>query len=135
MIRRHFLGLCLITPLTLWSRDAWSGSYLNRAAILLNGARTERDMVVSRYDDKELLRVAHEVSMARASSARKMNVPKVVAPAHPHLLLVLENSERALAAALDGAHQRFLQHILRARSEDTTFRSLVKKMGYTLPDT
>ncbi len=135
MNRRHFLAAGLAAPIVWWGRDAFAGSYLDRAALLLNGARAERDMAVKRYQDKELLRVAHEVAKARAASARQMDVPKVVAPAHPHLLLVLENSERGLAAALEGEHQRFLQHILRARSEDRTFRALVKKMGYTLPDT
>lgn len=135
MIRRTFIALCVTLPLLLWSNEVWSGSYLNRAALLLNGSRSERDMAISRFDDKELIRIVHEVSKARAASARNMEVPKVIASAHPHLLLVLENSERAYAAALEGDHQKFVSHILRARSEDTTFRSIVKKLGYTMPST
>ena len=67
-----------------------------------------------RVADEELLRLVHAVAQARAKSASKMDVPKVIAHAHPHLLLVLENSERAYQAALDGNHQRFVEQSLRA---------------------
>jgi hypothetical protein len=133
MERRSLLALLAGLPLFLTSRDGWSGSYLDRAALLLETSRTERDMVLPRYNDKELVRVVLGVAQARTRSAREMEVPKVVASAHPHLLLVLENSERAYAAALDSNHERFVEHILRARREDSTFRAIVKKLGYTLP--
>jgi len=119
--------------LLLMSRDGWGGSYLNRAALLLGESLAERDMVWPRSNDHELVRIVHAVARARASSARTMKVPKTVVTAHPHLLLVLENSERAYAAALAGNHQRFVAHILRARAEDKTFRTLITKLGYTLP--
>jgi hypothetical protein len=133
MIRRALLSLLLALPLFLVSPAVWSGSYLNRAALLLEQSRDERDMVLPRPNDEELMRLVHATAQARAKFARKMDVPKVIAHAHPHLLLVLENSERAYAAALDGNHQRFVQHILRARAEDKTFRALVERTGYSLP--
>ena len=112
---------------------AWSGSYLNRAALLLSASRAERDMVLPRSGDKELLRMVHTVAQARAEAARNMDVPKLVAEAHPHLLLVMENSERGYAAALDGDQQGFVQHVLRARGEDKSFRAILKNLGYALP--
>jgi len=133
MFRRAVLALLLALPVFLVSPAVWSGSYLNRAALLLDQSRDERDMVLPRPNDEELIRLVHGVAKARAKYARKMDVPKVVAHAHPHLLLVLENSERAYAAALEGNHQRFVEHILRARTEDKTFRALVERTGYTLP--
>ncbi|MBW2458866.1 MAG: hypothetical protein JRI68_30480, partial [Deltaproteobacteria bacterium] len=115
-MKRRFLVVLLVTlPLLLLSSSAWSGSYLNRAALLLEGSRAERDMVLPRSNDKELVRVVHGIAQARAREARTMGVPKSVVAAHPHLLLVLENSERAFAAALDGNHAKFVDHILRAR--------------------
>jgi chromatin segregation and condensation protein Rec8/ScpA/Scc1 (kleisin family) len=135
MRRRSVLAALVAMPLAVASRFAWGGSYLNRAALLLQQSRAERDMVLPRPNDKELLRMVHTIAEARAKSARTMEVPKVIAHAHPHLLLVLENSERAYAAAIRGNHQRFLQHILRARAEDKTFRALVENMDYTLPNT
>ena len=135
MQRRGFCGALLAVPVALIAGDAFAGSYLNRAALLLDTSRAERDMVLPRTHDRELLRVVHEVAQARARFARRMEVPKKVVGAHPHLLLVLENSERAYAAALDDGHQKFLEHIFRARTEDHVFRTLITKMGYTLPNT
>ncbi len=133
-MKRRFLVVLLVTlPLLLVSSFAWAGSYLNRAALLLEGARSERDMVLPRSNDKELVRVVHGIAEARAREARTMSVPKLVVAAHPHLLLVLENCERAYAAALDGKHEKFVDHILRARQEDKTFRSIIRKLGYTVP--
>ena len=135
MQRRHLLSTLLAAPIVLFAGDLFAGSYLNRAALLLDTSRAERDMVLPRSHDKELLRVVHEVASARARIARSMEVPKQVAGAHPHLLLVLENSERAYAAALDESHDKFLEHIFRARTEDQIFRTLIEKLGYTLPRT
>jgi hypothetical protein len=134
MIRRLFLLLLVALPLFV-ALPAFGGSYLNRAALLLDASEAERDMVLPRSDDKELVRMVYEVAQARTRAAQAMDVPKTIANAHPHLLLVLENTERAYAAALDGNHERFVEHILRARSEDQTFRALIRELGYTLPST
>jgi len=135
MFRRSILVFVFALPMLLLSATAHSGSYLNRAALLANGARADRDMTFPRSDDKELLRVVHQVAVARADAASHMTVPKAVAAAHPHLLLVVENCERAYAAALEGDRSKFVEHLLRARVEDKTFRALLRKLGYTLPMT
>lgn len=133
MRRRSVLALLAGLPVLLFAESAYAGSYLNRAALLLEGSRQERDMVWSRYADKELLRVVHGIAQARTRTAHSMEVPTAIASAHPHLLLILENCERAYAAALDGSHEKFLEHLIRARREDTTFRAIVEKLGYTIP--
>jgi hypothetical protein len=134
MLRRVFLAFAFALPLLLASASAWAGSYLNRAAILLEASRAERDMALPNYNDKELIRLVQEIAEARTRSARATQVPKAVASAHPHLMLVLENCERAYSAALDGQHDKFVDHILRARAEDKTYRALLSKLGYSLPD-
>jgi hypothetical protein len=129
-----FVLLALLLPLLVVT-DAWSGSYLNRAALMLDGSKAERDMVAPRSDDKELVEMVYAIAQARTAAARRMTVPKAVASAHPHLLLVLENSERAYEAALADESEKFVQHLARARAEDKTFRALIAKLGYTLPKT
>jgi hypothetical protein len=62
-----------------------------------------------------------------------MQVPKEVAQAHPHLLLVLENCERAADAAKEGRVQRFMIYLQRAREEERTLRGVLKQLGWTLP--
>ncbi len=126
---------CLLVALMLLTvtLPVRAGTYLDSAALLLDQSRRERDLVRPRVTDKDLVELAHEMALARTRYARRMPVPKSVASAHPHLLLVLENSERAYAAALDGDLERFVVHIERARTEDRTFRVLIAKLGYTLP--
>jgi hypothetical protein len=133
MRRRHFAALLASAPIALLGRDAWAGSYLNRAALLLGGSRAERDMALPRFQDKDLLRMLFGIARGRTDAARDMEVPKAVISAHPHLLLVLENCERAYAVAIEGSHEKFVGHILRARTEDKTFRAIIDKLGYTLP--
>ena len=121
------VGLVLSAP------AARAGSYLDRAALLLEAARAERDSAKAHPQDRELLEMVHAVAQARSAAARAMNVPKAIESGHPHLLLSIENTERAFAAALEGRFDKFAEFIERARTEDRTFRALVAKMGYTIP--
>jgi len=131
--RRLFFGATMGLAVGL-SREAWAGSYLNRAALLLEGSKADRRMALPRYHDEELMRVVHRVAKARTEVGGDMHVPKEVAGMHPHLVLVLENCERGFLAGVERDQKRFVDHLLRARTEDLIFRTLVQKAGYTLPD-
>jgi hypothetical protein len=133
MIRRLF-ALFAFASLIVLAAPAWAGSYLDRAALLLDEARREGDMLQPRTNDKEMVLVVKVLTEARAKVARKMDVPVAVAKAHPHLLLVLENCERAADAAAEGDFKRFMEHLLTARDEERTFRALITELGYTLPE-
>lgn len=113
---------------------AWAGSYLDRAALLLDQAHKEGDMLRPRTFDKELVMVIKAMAETRARVARKMEVPAAVAKAHPHLLLVLENYDRAAAAASEGNFKKFVEHLYAARDEDRNFRAILKELGYALPN-
>jgi hypothetical protein len=121
------VGLCLAPP-------ARAGSYLDRAALMLDESRREGDMLQPRTMDKEMIFVVRSLAEARAKVGRKMEVPAAVAKAHPHLLLVLENCERASVAASDGNFKKFMEHLMIARDEDRTFRVIIGELGYTLPE-
>jgi hypothetical protein len=71
---------------------------------------------------------------ARVKAGRQINVPREVQAAHPHLLLALEATERALAGAAEGEPQRFLKLITQARDEERTFRALLTQQKLSLPD-
>jgi hypothetical protein len=116
-----------------WAAPAWAGSYLDRAALLLDEARREGDMLQPRTFDKEMVLIVKALAEARAKVGRKMEVPAAIAKAHPHLLLVLESSERAADAAAEGNFKKFMEHLMTARDEDRTFRALVAELGYSLP--
>lgn len=133
MIRRCFALFAFALALAVAS-PAWAGSYLNRAALLLDEARREGDMLQPRTNDKEMVLIIKALAEARARVGRKMDVPAAVAKAHPHLLLVLENCERAADAASEGNFKKFMEHLMTARDEERTFRALISELGYTLPE-
>jgi hypothetical protein len=115
-------------------RLAWAGSYLNRAALLLTDAGRDADYLREHVTDRELAQVIHKLAVTRLEAAGSMEVPKEVALAHPHLLLVLENYERAADAAREGQTQRFVIYQTRARDEERTLRGVLKQLGWSLPE-
>lgn len=131
---RRFLALALVAFVLAVAPHARAGSYLDRAALMLDEARREGDMLQPRTNDKEMILVVKALAEARARVGRKMEVPAAVAKAHPHLLLVLENCERAADAASEGNFKKFMEHLTIARDEDRTFRVIIGELGYTLPE-
>jgi len=131
MKRRHFLGL--LAGLALAPRRAWAGSYLDRAAILLDGCRRDCDWLLAHLTDRELASVLRNVAEARLKAARTMQVPKEIVAAHPHLLLCLENGERAASSAADGDQQGFFRFLRQCRDEEGLFKALLAQLKYQLP--
>jgi hypothetical protein len=131
--RRGFALGVAAAALTVTSR-AWAGSYLDRAALLIAQATRESDYLRARLGDRELCRLVHDLASARVRAAGAMTVPKEVAQAHPHLLLVLENYERAASSAVEGRAQKFLVYQVRARDEERVLRGVLKQLGWSLPE-
>jgi hypothetical protein len=102
--------------------------------VLLEEARREGDMLQPRTGDKDLVMVIKALTVARAKVASQMEVPAAVAKAHPHLLLVLANSERAADAAAEGNFKKFMEHLTAAREEDRNFRAILSELGFSVPD-
>jgi hypothetical protein len=125
--------LGIILSLMLMTTAAWAGSYLDRAALLVNEARRASSFLRQRSHDKELARVVHHAALARLEAAQKMNVPKEVVLAHPHVLIVLEHHERAASAAADGEVQKFLVYELKADEEEHVLRGVFEQLGWPLP--
>jgi hypothetical protein len=128
---RTFLAFLLVTCLAL---PAWAGSYLDRAALLLTEANHAGHLLRTRLGDKEFIHLVHEMSQARLETASHMMVPKEVAIAHPHLLMVLENFERAAEAAEHREPQSFLVHLQKATEEERILRSIIERHGWTMPN-
>jgi hypothetical protein len=130
--RRGLVGV--LATLLLVTATAWAGTYLNSASLLLAEASSEGDYLRARINDKELAELIHTLADARLEAAKNILVPKEVVQAHPHLLLVLENYERAADAATRGQGEKFLVYQQHARDEDRTFRGVLKQFGYSLPE-
>jgi hypothetical protein len=131
--RRRLLALLGLSPLLL-TAVAEAGSYLNRAAMLVLQGSRESEFLRGRVGDKDLAELVHAVAAARLDAASRMNVPKEVVLAHPHLLLTLENYERSADAAVEGHNERFLIYQQRARDEEVILRGVLKQLGFALPD-
>jgi hypothetical protein len=127
------LLLAGLSPLMV-SGAAQAGSYLNRAAMLVIQASRESEYLRGRVNDKDLAELVHQVAVARLEAASRMNVPKEVVQAHPHLLLTLENYERSADAAVQGHNDRFLVYQQRARDEEVILRGVLRQLGWALPD-
>ena len=102
--------------------------------MLIAQASRESEYLRGRVNDKDLAELVHSVAKARLDAASRMNVPKEVVQAHPHLLLTLENYERAAFAATEGHSERFLIYQQRARDEEQVLRGVLKQLGWVLPD-
>jgi hypothetical protein len=126
-------AVLLAAALLLLAAPALAGSYLNRASFLIRQATQEGDYLRARFADKELALLIHKLAVTRLEAASKMEIPKEVVQAHPHLLLMLENYERSADAAIEGKAERFMVYQQRARDEERTFRGVLKQLGYTLP--
>lgn len=132
MNRRALLTFALFVPL-LSTTTAHAGSYLNRAALLVVQASRESEYLRGRVNDKDLADLVYRVASARLEAASRMNVPKEVVMAHPHLLLTLENYERSAQAATESKAERFLIYQQRARDEENVLRGVLKQLGWGLP--
>ena len=113
---RRRVQLAVLAAL-LFTGSAWAGTYLNSAALLLIQSSKEGDYLREHIGDKELSELIHKLASARLDAAKGMLVPKEVVQAHPHLLLVLENYERAADVATRGEANKFLVYQQRARDE------------------
>jgi hypothetical protein len=133
MKRRCLLGLFALSPLC-WTSEAYAGSYLNRAAVLVVSAKKESEFLRGRLSDKDLAQLLHAVALARLEAASRMQVPKEVVQAHPHLLLLLQNYERSADAAKEGHAERFLIYQQRALDEEGILRGVLKQLGWALPE-
>ena len=129
--RRAFLAGAVVL---LSAPAVWAGSYLDRASMILTQSEEELVYLQSRMDDKELAQFVHRMAIARLESAAKMLIPKEVAQAHPHLLLMLENCERAAQAAVERRQSRFTRHLRLARDEERLFTAVLRQLGWKLPD-
>ena len=131
--RRRWLLLTGLAALGFAS-EAQAGSYLSRCAMLTAQASRESEYLRGRLNDKDLAELVHAVAVGRLNAASRMNVPKEVVLAHPHLLLMLENYERSADAAVEGHADRFLVYQQRARDEEQILRGVLKQLGWALPE-
>jgi hypothetical protein len=133
MLRRSLISGALCVFVVGLTRPAFAGSYLDRAALLLEGSRKDQTELRAKIMDKELAKVVRIVAQGRLDAASQMDVPAQVAKAHPHLLLALTKVERAAQAAVDGNIRTVVELLDAATREEGVFKSALKELGFPLP--
>ena len=106
---------------------------MDRVALLISQGDRETNYLRARLSDRELAHVVHKMAVARLDAASTMQIPKEVQQAHPHVLLVLENYERAANFASEGDTARFFVYLKKARDEERIMLDVFKELGWPLP--
>lgn len=78
-------------------------------------------------------RTGLSIAEGRLQAAKETSVPEPLELAHPHLLLMLEHCERAASAAALGETARYAPHAGASRDEEELFRSVLRRLGGSLP--
>lgn len=106
--------------------------YENRIKVMLELAVRLDDYARQNLGDRGLLGYVHAVAETNVGQASRLAPPPAYAALHPHLVIVLENVERALYFAAKGDMGRYRKHIKTLRKEIGLLESLADKAGLTV---
>jgi hypothetical protein len=108
--------------------------YLAELALSLETARRFVLWVEAYGADVELARFTYPLAERLVESASHLTPPPKWQPAHPHVLLITENVERALDAGAAGDLSAFRHHTRIVREELTILDGLFKQLKLKLPE-
>jgi hypothetical protein len=109
-------------------------AYVQRAVLVLDGVRRTVRWVEVHPGNEELARFALPILEQHVALAGRTTPPGDLRVAHPHLLLVTENAERAVAALARGDATAFRQHLRTMREELRTLQAVFAHYGVELPE-
>lgn len=131
----------LLVLLTLWAPRVSAQSetrrdrvYLTQMALTLEGARRLMLWVETHPNDGELARFAYPLAERYVEMAGHLTPSAKLAVAHPHLLLIVENVERAVEAAGAGEMTVFRQRARTVREELAILDGVLKQLKLKLPE-
>ena len=109
-------------------------NYLSELALLMEGARRLIAFCESHVDDRELAKFAQPLAERYVEMANHMLPSAKVVVAHPHLLLVVENLERALDAAGAADAATYQKRMRIARDELANLEAVLKQLKLRPPE-
>ena len=127
-----------MVALALWSAPTGAeaassaAQYVDRVQLLVDQASRADAYLARHLRDRELARLVQKEAEGRLVGARGTIVPKAVALAHPHLLLMLEHYERSSAAAAEGDVKEYYRQRSLAADEEQIFRGVLRQLGQKL---
>jgi hypothetical protein len=108
--------------------------YMAELSMVLEGARRLMLWAETYPADSDFARFAYPLSERYVDMAGHMTPPGKLAVVHPHLLLVVENVERAVAAAAAGDMAAFRQRTRTVREELASLDGVLKQLKLRLPE-
>jgi hypothetical protein len=108
--------------------------YLAELALTLEGARRVMLWVETHPGDPDFARFAYPLAERYVEMAGHLTPSTRLVPAHPHLLLVVENVERAVEAASLGDMTVFRKHARTVREELSILDNVLKQLKFKLPE-
>jgi len=108
--------------------------YLAEMALVLEGSRRTLSWTERYIHDDRLAQFAQPLAERFAEMVGHMTPPKSLTLVHPHLLLIAENVERAIAAAGNKDLPAFRQRRRVVREEIQTLDGILKHLKIRLPE-
>ena len=108
--------------------------YLAELALLVEGSRRLINFAGQNLDERELLRFAHPLAERYVELSGHMLPSAKVVVAHPHLILVVENVERALDASAAGDAVTYQKRMRIARDELANLEAVLKQLKLRVPE-
>jgi hypothetical protein len=108
--------------------------YLAQLAMVLEGSRRLLLWSETYVGEAEFARFAHPLAENYVDLAGRLIPPEKLVMAHPHMLLVVENVERALDAAGSGDTPAFRQRARIVREELVTLEGVLKQLKVRMPE-
>ena len=108
--------------------------YLQRLVLLLDGVRRTLRWVELHPGNEGLARFAAPLAQQLVLMTGHMTPPPELRLLHPHLLLITENTERALTSLAGGDPRAYRAHLRTVREEQRTLQSVLHHLQIELPE-
>lgn len=108
--------------------------YLVEVAFTLEGARRLMSWVETHFGDVDFARFAYPLAQRYVEMAGHLTPSQKLVPAHPHVLLVVENVERAVDAAAVNQVELFRKRARTVREELSILDAVLKQLKFKLPE-
>lgn len=103
-------------------------SYMSELSLVIDGARRLASFCEQHAEEKDLARWARPLAERYVELANHMLPSAKLAVAHPHLLLVVENLDRALDSAAAGDAATYQKRLRIARDELANLEAVLKQL-------
>jgi hypothetical protein len=129
---------CVLMAVVLWIAPAGARAdtrpeYMRRLALLLDWSHRGVGWVESNIEDRALGRAAQAIAERYVEVAGRMLPPAELRALHPHVILIVENAERACHFASVANMRDFNHHVRILREEERILLEFLRTSHIELP--